>query len=82
MRAEFGDTKNIWSWTGYTWDELLSGSEDKKELLGYLDIVVDGRFEQGLMDLNLAFKGSSNQRIIYVPASIEANEALLWEPKV
>lgn len=82
VRAEFGDTKDIWSWTGYTWDELLLGSEDKKELLSYLDVLVDGRFELGLMDLNLAFKGSSNQRILDVPASLEANEALLWESTI
>ena len=45
IRQEFGQTKDIWSWTGYTFDELLQDSEDKLALLEKIDILVDGRFE-------------------------------------
>lgn len=79
VRETFGEEKNIWSWTGYTWDELQKSSEDKKELLQYVDILVDGRFELDKLDLNLAFRGSSNQRIIDVKLSLAANEVVLWK---
>ncbi|MSE09306.1 anaerobic ribonucleoside-triphosphate reductase activating protein, partial [Lactobacillus salivarius] len=45
IRKEYGHEKDIWSWSGYTWDELMQESEDKLELLSNLDILVDGRFE-------------------------------------
>lgn len=45
IKEEFGNKKDIWSWTGYTWEELMTGTEDKQTLLSYLDVVVDGRFE-------------------------------------
>lgn len=44
VRKEFGHEKDIWSWSGYTWEELMKESSDKLELLHYLDILVDGRF--------------------------------------
>lgn len=79
VRQIFGQKKDIWSWTGYTWDELMQGTEDKKELLGYLDVLVDGRFELEKLDLNLAFRGSSNQRIIDVPRSLKVDDVVLWK---
>ena len=79
VRAEFGDTKDIWSWTGYTWDELMKETDDKKALLAEIDVLVDGRFVQALMDLSLRFKGSANQRIIDVPQSLEAQRLILWQ---
>lgn len=79
VRAEFGDTKDIWSWTGYTWDELMKETGDKKALLAEIDVLVDGRFVQALMDLSLRFKGSANQRIIDVPQSLEAQRLILWQ---
>jgi len=78
IRAEFGDTKDIWSWTGYTWDELMAETADKKALLQEIDVLVDGRFVQALMNLKLRFKGSSNQRIIDVPTSLATKEVVLW----
>ncbi len=79
VRAKFGDTKDIWSWTGYTWDELMKETDDKKALLAEIDVLVDGRFVQALMDLSLRFKGSANQRIIDVPQSLEAQRLILWQ---
>ena len=79
IRKEFGTTKDIWSWTGYTFDELLQDSEDKLELLSQIDILVDGRFELSKRDLKLQFRGSSNQRIIDVQKSLESNQVIIWE---
>lgn len=79
IRAEFGNTKDIWSWTGYTWDELMVETSDKLELLSLIDIVVDGRFELSKKDLSLQFRGSSNQRIIDVPHSLTKGQVVLWE---
>lgn len=81
LRAEFGHTKDIWSWTGYTFDELLQDSADKLELLNLIDILVDGRFMLAQKDLTLQFRGSKNQRIIDVPHSLAQNEVVLW-PKL
>ena len=78
VRAEFGTTKDIWSWTGYTWEELAEETPDKQALLNELDVLVDGRFVQALMDLSLRFRGSSNQKMIDVPSSLAAHEIVLW----
>lgn len=44
VRKEFGHDKDIWSWTGYKWEELMQESYDKLKLLSLIDILVDGRF--------------------------------------
>ncbi|MGX6979829.1 anaerobic ribonucleoside-triphosphate reductase activating protein [Vagococcus elongatus] len=79
MRQTFGDTKDIWAWTGYTFEELLLETEDKVALLHEVDILVDGRFELAKKDLKLQFRGSSNQRIIDVKKSLETQQIVLWE---
>lgn len=79
VRAEYGHQKDIWSWSGYTWEELQKESADKLELLSYLDVLVDGRFLEAKKDLNLQFRGSANQRIIAVPASLKARQPILWQ---
>ncbi len=76
--------KSIWAFTGYFFDrDLLSGKlgipEITQEFLGYLDVLVDGPFVQEKKDLSLRFRGSSNQRIIDVPASLKKGEIVLWE---
>lgn len=71
--------KDIWSWTGYTWEELQVETDDKKELLSLVDILVDGRFELSKMNLMLQFRGSSNQRIIDVQKSLYSGEVVIWE---
>ena len=82
IRATFGQTKDVWSWTGYTWDELMLESEDKLELLSKIDILVDGRFMQDQMDLTLQFRGSKNQRIIDVQKSLASGEVVIWDKLV
>ena len=78
MREKFGNSKDIWSWTGYTWEEMMLESDDKSELLSLIDVLVDGRFLLSKKDLTLQFRGSSNQRIIDVPASLESNKLVVW----
>ncbi|QAB22715.1 anaerobic ribonucleoside-triphosphate reductase activating protein [Lactiplantibacillus plantarum] len=82
IRSEFGNTKDIWSWSGYTWEELQQDSEDKLKMLSLIDILVDGRFLQDKMDLSLQFRGSSNQRIIDVPKSLTAGKVVIWDKLV
>lgn len=82
VRQEFGHDKDIWSWTGYTWDELMKEPYDKLKLLSLLDILVDGRFLEDQKDLTLQFRGSANQRIIDVPKSLAADEVVIWDKLV
>ena len=79
VRETFGSAKDIWSWSGFTFEELLLETPDKLELLHSIDILVDGRFELAKRNLNLQFRGSSNQRIIDVPKSLAAGKAVIWE---
>lgn len=79
VRKKFGHTKDIWSWSGYTWDELQKETPDKKEMLSKIDILVDGRFLEAKKDLTLQFRGSSNQRIIDVPKSLKAGKVVIWD---
>ena len=78
LRSVYGHSKDIWSWTGYTWEELQLETPDKKALLQELDILVDGRFDLTKRDLTLQFRGSSNQRIIDVQKSLQDGQVVLW----
>ena len=76
--------KSVWAFSGYLFDaDILSGKlgpwEITKEYISYIDVLVDGRFEEENKDLSLRFRGSSNQRIIDVRASLAAGEVILWE---
>ena len=64
------------SYTGYTFEELLQGNEDQKSLLACIDILIDGPFLQAEKSLEIAFRGSRNQRILDVPKSLAAGEAV------
>lgn len=55
--------KNIWCWSGYTLDEIINNHA--ASVLEYIDVLVDGKFEEELKDLSLPYRGSSNQRILY-----------------
>lgn len=71
--------KTIWCYTGYTWEAIQH--EAKAEVMGllqYLDVLVDGPFVQSLRDTDLLFRGSSNQRLIDVQASIAKGEVVQW----
>ena len=73
--------KSIWAFTGFLFDrDILSGKlGDTEEYLSYLDVLVDGPFVQERKNLSLRFRGSENQRIIDVPASLAAGKIVLWQ---
>lgn len=67
-------------YTGYTWEELKAKSDpDYEELLAVTDILIDGPFKEAEKDLSLPFRGSRNQRVINVPASLNSGEIVLAE---
>ena len=76
VRKEYGNEKDIWVYSGYTYEQLLRSSEDKKKLLDLCDVLVDGPFMILLKDLSLRFRGSSNQRIIDIKKSTIDNVVL------
>ncbi len=76
--------KSIWAFSGYLFDrDILSGKLGDpvitKEYVSYLDVLVDGPFIREKKDLTLRFRGSSNQRVIDVPASLRSGEVVLWQ---
>ena len=76
--------KSIWAFSGYLFDrDILPGRLGDpaitKEYLSYLDVLVDGPFIESRKNLTLRFRGSDNQRLIDVPASLERGEVVLWE---
>lgn len=68
---------NIWIYSGYLYETIIL-SQKMKSILELCDILVDGPFVENLKDLNLKFKGSSNQRIIDIKQSLKTNKAVLW----
>ena len=73
--------KSIWAFSGYLFDkDMLSGRlGDLGEYLSYLDVLVDGRFVESKKNLSLRFRGSENQRLIDVPASLRSGTVVLWQ---
>ena len=73
--------KSIWAFSGYLFDrDILSGRLGvTSEYLSYLDVLVDGPFIEAKKNLSLRFRGSENQRLIDVPASLKAGQVVLWE---
>ena len=69
------------SYSGYTFEELLEGTEDQKLLLGTIDILIDGPFLQAHKSLEIAFRGSRNQRILDVRKSLAEGKAVETESK-
>jgi len=73
--------KSIWAFSGYLFDrDILSGRlGDTAEYVSYLDVLVDGPFVMAKKNLSLRFRGSENQRLIDVPASLKTGEIVLWQ---
>lgn len=71
----------IWIYSGYTYEELtaLPGSPEWT-LLSECQVLIDGRFIEELKDTTLPYRGSTNQRIIDIPASMNGSEVFLWQP--
>ncbi|MDR0979026.1 MAG: radical SAM protein, partial [Lachnospiraceae bacterium] len=72
---------NVWAYTGFKYEELISNNKTK-ELLKNIDVLVDGKFEKDKKSLVLRFRGSSNQRIIDVNKSLELGKIVVKEDKL
>ena len=64
--------KNIWAWSGFKFDEDLKD----KEVMNYIDVLVDGQYKDELHDFTLKWRGSSNQRVIDVKESLKENKVV------
>lgn len=67
-------SKTIWCWTGFTYENIKN-----KEIFKYIDVLVDGRFQQDKYDSNLKYRGSSNQRVIDIKKTLKNNKIMLYE---
>ena len=82
VKAEYPE-KSIWAFSGYLFDrDILAARlgpwEITREYLRYLDVLVDGPFVEAKKNLSLRFRGSENQRLIDVQASLASGEVVLW----
>lgn len=73
--------KDVWCYSGYLFENLRDGKvgQYSRQLLEQLDVLVDGPFVTEKKSLALRFRGSENQRLIDVPASLAAGEVVLWD---
>jgi anaerobic ribonucleoside-triphosphate reductase activating protein len=88
VKEKFPD-KSIWLYTGYTWEEILEQYkiwEDHEvngicslDVVSYCDVLVDGRYEDSKRDISLAWRGSSNQRVIDIKESLKQNSVVLFQ---
>ena len=82
VRKEFPN-KTIWIFSGFTYEELISGSrasgKTANEILSVCDVLVDGRFDKSKKNISLKFRGSENQRIIDLKPTLLQNKVVLKE---
>ena len=72
----------VWTYTGFTYEQLLSGLTEHPEwrkLLSLTDVLIDGPFLQNERSLELAFRGSRNQRLIDMEKTRSSGDIVLWE---
>lgn len=74
FKKEF-PSKDIWIWSGYTWEQIESDSK-KMKLISLCNVLIDGKFENDLKDLSQKWRGSSNQRVINVQESIKCGQVI------
>ena len=72
--------KDIWCYTGFSYESLIH--PDQRELLEEIEVLVDGPYVERLRNPDLLFRGSENQRIIDVPATLRAGTVVLWKSDV
>ena len=74
FKERFPD-KTIWSWSGFLFDKDLKD----KEIMNYIDVLIDGQYIDDLHDPTLKWRGSSNQRVIDVKKSLKNNKIVLYD---
>ncbi|MDU5109957.1 MAG: anaerobic ribonucleoside-triphosphate reductase activating protein [Clostridium sp.] len=67
--------KSIWLWSGYIYEDIISDS-NKNEILTYVDVLIDGRFQLDKRNISLKYRGSSNQRVIDIAKSKKHNKVI------
>lgn len=70
--------KNIWCYTGFTFEQI-NKSQKLSQILPFLDVLVDGKYMNNLYNEDLPFRGSSNQRIIDIPKTLQTEEIIVKE---
>lgn len=71
----------VWIYSGYTYEELTEQPDSVEfKLLSACQVLIDGRFEEALKDTTLLYRGSSNQRIIDITASLKGRDVIHWQP--
>ena len=86
VREVYGSGKTIWIYSGYLFDRDILGRmvneiPETKEILSGIDVLMDGPYVEELKDLSAYFRGSSNQRAIDVPATLQnGGDTVIWEP--
>lgn len=70
--------KSIWVWTGFKYEDIIK-MENNYNIFNYIDVLVDGQFEEDKKDLTLKWRGSSNQRVIDCKKSLAENKIILKE---
>lgn len=72
--------KNIWLWSGYTWEELMNklnkNYEVNLDVISYIDVLVDGPYIEGQRDISLRWRGSRNQKLINVPETLKQGKII------
>lgn len=72
---------NVWCYTGFTLEKLLEERrEDRMRLLECVDVLVDGPYLSHERSLDLLYRGSRNQRLIDMPATLKAGQIVLYTP--
>ena len=83
IRNKFEDTKTIWIYSGYSFDEIMGQlnksdiNKKRSEILSLCDVMVDGEFDKDKADVNYHWAGSTNQRVINIQKTIETGQIVL-----
>ena len=77
IRCTFGGSKTIWLYTGYTYEEIIK-NRAMYEIFELCDVVIDGEYKEELRDVGLHWRGSSNQRVIDVQATLKDGKVVLY----
>lgn len=70
---------NVWCYSGYTWEQIVQHPQFM-DIMKHIDVLVDGRFEKAKRDIELLFRGSRNQRLVDVPATIAQGHVVEYVP--
>lgn len=81
FRTIFGNKKDIWLYTGYTWEDIFYNNKNlkRRQIVTKCDVLVDGKYIDNLRDITLEFRGSNNQRLIDIQRSIKNNTVITYE---